>query len=225
MQTHPAALSPIATIQSAIAELYETPIEFQVEDFLITDLRAIGAPRQSEKIKTEEMLFVLETNDGLDISLFLDPSVVDEVNKREPGTPLKLNGMNDYLLALEGVSHFQYLIWNAERNKSVTLFELELQAEIDKYILVSILLSKQRNGAIPKDLYGYLFDAAQFRQDLTPNVAKRYREASHYAGKYCRSLKAEFPTQHHRKDFLTEIRRFYRLPQNEKVRRIEGARH
>lgn len=225
MQAHSAVLSPLATIQSAIAELYETPIDFQVEDFLITDLRAIGASPQSDENKTEEMLFVQETSDGLDISLFLDPCVVDEVNKREPETPFKLNRMNDYLLALEGVSHFQYLIWNAERKKSVTLFELELQAEIDKYILISILISNQRNGAIPKDLYGYLFDAAQFRQDLTPNVAKRYREASHYAGKYCRSLKMAFPTLHYRKDFLTEIRRFYRLPQNEKVRRIEGARH
>lgn len=217
--------TPLSNMQSNIADLYETPIDFSVEDFLITDLARIGGLRDAQEVASDEMLFVLETHDGMDISLFLDENVVNRLNDCDPEKPLGFKELSNYLMALEGVSHFQYLIWNAERQKSVTLFELELQAEVDKYILASMILAKQGNGNIPKDLYGYLFDAARFRSELKPNVASRYRDANHYAGKYCRTLKSEFPDQHRQKDFITEVRRFYRLPQNEKVRRIEAASH
>ena len=208
-------------MQATIANLYETPINFPVDDFLITNLRAIGVTSPATEVRSDEMLFVLETHDGMEISLFLDARVVEMISRRNPEVPLDFDSLQHYLMALEGVSHFQYLIWNAERNKSITLFELELQAEVDKYILVSMALADQRNGKLPKDLYGYLFDAVQYREELTPTLTHRYGKANHYAGKYCRALKSEFPAQHQQQDFLAEVRRFYRLTQNEKVRRIE----
>ena len=39
----------------------------------------------------------------------------------------------DYCTALEGVSHFHYLVWSLARGRNVSLLELELQAEVDKY--------------------------------------------------------------------------------------------
>jgi hypothetical protein len=215
--------SPLETMQATIANLYETPVNFSVEDFLITDLKSIGVTPDANRVQTDEMLFVLETQDDIDISLFLNATVVEMISQRDPHEPLGFDSLQHYLLALEGVSHFQYVVWNAERKKSITLFELELQAEVDKYILVSMALANQRNGKLPKDLYGYLFDTVQYRQELTPILTHRYGEANHYAGKYCRSLKSEFPEQHQQQDFLTEVRRFYRLTQNEKVRRIENS--
>ena len=214
--------SALASVQNHIAQLYETPVGFAVEDFLITDLAAIGIASRAQNLKTEETLYVLETGDGLDVSLFLERSIVECLERCLASDTWDFRDVKDYLLALEGVSHFQYLIWNALRNKSITLFELELQAEVDKYVMTSVALSEQRAGQIPKDLYGYLFDAVSFRENLSPAVANRYREANHYAGKYCRLLKAEFPAQHQQQDFLREIREFYRLPQNDKIRRIES---
>lgn len=214
--------SPLAALQSNIAELYETPVGFSVEDFLITDLAAIGITKQHQNLQTEETLYILETGDDLDVSLFLDESILECLAKSFASESWDFQDVKDYLLALEGVSHFQYLLWNALRRKSITLFELELQAEVDKYVLTSLALSEQRAGKIPKDLYGYLFDAVQFKEKLSPEVANRYREANHYAGKYCRTLISEYPAQHQQADFLREIRSFYRLPQNEKIRRIES---
>ncbi|MEM7468194.1 MAG: hypothetical protein AAF387_15080 [Pseudomonadota bacterium] len=211
----------LTSIQNNIARLYETPVNFSIEDFLITDLAALGLRQQISSVKTAETLYLLETDDGINISLYLDQGIVDSLNESVASDQWKFTDVKEYLLALEGVSHFQYLIWNAERDKSVTLFELELQAEVDKYVMASVALADRREGHIPKDLYGYLFDSISYRNELSPEVARRYREANHYAGKYCRSLKSQYPNQHQQIDFLTELRQFYRLPCNEKVRRIE----
>ena len=213
--------TPLGSIQESIANVYETPVSFSVEDFLITDLASLGRSKHTRTADTPETLYVQETEDNLDISLFIDKEVIKFLNDRSSVDSWSFDDIKGYLFALEGVSHFQYLIWNAERKKSVTLFELELQAEVDKYVFASMIIAKQHGGCIPKDLYGYLFDTVSFRSELTPQVANRYRDANHYAGKYCRALKTEFPWQHNQQDCLTDIRRFYRLPQNEKVRRIE----
>ncbi|MGR8948878.1 MAG: hypothetical protein ACU84Q_12580 [Gammaproteobacteria bacterium] len=215
--------TPLSAIQDSIASLYETPIGFSVEDFLITDLNVLGRRHHTSRDSAKETLYVQESEGNLDISLFINEEIIEFLNNLAGSDNWTFRDIKDYLLALEGVSHFQYLIWNAERKKSVTLFELELQAEVDKYVLASMIIAEQRAGCIPKDLHGYLFDTVSFGTDLTPPVATRYREANHYASKYCRALKSEFPWQHNQQDFLTEIRRFYRLPQNEKVRRIEKA--
>ncbi|GAH11626.1 unnamed protein product, partial [marine sediment metagenome] len=68
-----------------------------------------------------------------------------------------------------------------------------------------------------------LFDQIHFRQDLQDEHLTRYREANHYAGKYCRALKDNFPAGRNESLFINELRRFYRLTQNEKIRRIETA--
>ena len=214
--------SPLTSIQNHIAQLYETPVGFSVEDFLITDLAAIGIATRQQNLKTEETLYILETGDGLDVSLFLEKSIVKCLERCLATNTWDFGDVKDYLLALEGVSHFQYLIWNALRQKSITLFELELQAEIDKFILSAITLAKQRDGQVPKDLHGYLFEQVSYKNTLGTAASNRYREANHYASKYCRSLKANFPELLARQEFLAEIRGFYRLTQNEKVRRIES---
>ena len=214
--------SPLAALQSNIAELYETPVGFSVEDFLITDLAAIGIAKHHQNLQTEETLYILETGDDLDVSLFLDESILECLAKSFASESWDFRDVKDYLLALEGVSHFQYLLWNALRRKSVTLFELELQAEVDKFIFSAITLASQRDGQIPKDLHGYLFDRVSYKTPSGAVARSRYREANHYASKYCRSLKANYPQLIARPAFLAEIRGFYRLTQNDKVRRIES---
>ena len=57
--------------------------------------------------------------------------------------------MEDYWTALEGVSHFVYFAWNAGYDKPVSILELEMQAEIDKYIATFTLLRRQSPQRFP----------------------------------------------------------------------------
>ena len=72
----------------------------------------------------------------------------------------------DYWTALEGVSHFMYLAWNAGHDRAVSLLELELQAEIDKYVASWWLLREQDPARFPAELHRLLFERTQIDAQL-----------------------------------------------------------
>ena len=107
--------------------------------------------------------------------------------------------------------------------RPVTLLELELQAEVDKYVTAVTLLGAQGGKADAATVHERLFNQIHFHQDLPDERLERYQHANHYAAKYCRALTSNFPSHGHQPKFISELRRFYRLTQNEKIRRIESA--
>ena len=72
----------------------------------------------------------------------------------------------DYWTALEGVSHFLYFAWNAGHDKTVSLLELELQAEIDKYVASYLLLKRQFPDRFPAELMRLLFERTRIDPQL-----------------------------------------------------------
>jgi hypothetical protein len=121
-------------LQAMLAGLYDAPAELDVHDYLITDAGhaaalqgAAGAP------PTDEQLLLAEDEDGMGVSLYVDQSVLERLMARCPLRTLGDDNLADYCTALEGVSHFHYLVWSAVRARRVSLLELELQGEVDKY--------------------------------------------------------------------------------------------
>ena len=55
---------------------------------------------------------------------------------------------------------------------------------------------------------------------LTESELERYKQANYYAGKYCMSLQQQYKLQGFNNDLLKELRRFYRLVQEDKMRYI-----
>ena len=70
-----------------------------------------------------------------------------------PMRALDESNLADYCTALEGVSHFHYVTWSAGCARNVSLLELELQAEVDKYASALSLLLAQRAGRFPGELF------------------------------------------------------------------------
>jgi len=126
-----------------------------------------------------------------------------------------------YLVALEGVSHFLYVIWNAGLSKSVTQFELEMQAEVDKYVS-SLMLHLEYAGSVPHNLVPQLFGEPAFDEALSESELELYRHANHYAARYCQRLEDRFAHDFASPELLEEVRRFYRLSQVEKVSSINA---
>ena len=209
-------------MQTDLAALYEAPVEHVVTDFLITDARLARElePDGPERSNTERLL-LRESDDGLDISLFIDGRVLATLHRNDPYTCLDAANLNDFLVALEGISHFNYVIWNALRGRPVSQLELELQAEVDKYVTALARLDEQGEATDAAAVHDTLFDAVKFDDKVDEVSAQRYRAANHYAGKYCRKLSRRYPAHHRMSMFLNELRRFYRLPQNRKIDYIE----
>jgi hypothetical protein len=211
----------IAALQRALAEIYDLPATPDVADFLMTDrgrLAQIDAARA-----TDEQLIVAQDGDTLSLGLFIDAAVLARLAQRDPYAALTGENLADYLTAAEGVSHFVYVAWNAGHDKPVTLLELELQAEVDKYVLAAWLLREQGEGRFPRELHRALFERARVDPAAAGGRAGLYRTASRYAGRFCRRVagRLENTARSASRELLAELRRFYRLGNARKLAFIE----
>src|SRR6202008_3895610 len=94
-----------------------------------------------------------DTNDGeIAMSLYLDPELLERLGRADPMERLHDGNVAGYWTALEGVSLFLYLAWNAGHDKPVSLLELEMQAEVDKYVASYWLMRRQYPGHFPAEL-------------------------------------------------------------------------
>ena len=214
----------VRALQDLIATLYDAPSPHDVANFLITDARQAAALQGCpQPPPTDEQLLVAESADGVELSLYVDAAVLERLRTRCPLQELTEQNLADFCTALEGVSHFHYYVWNADRSRAVSLLDLELQAEVDKYVAALRLLLLQRGGRFPRELFGQLFDAAAFLPDLTNAERERYGEAHRFAARFCRRLEERFLCgRRARPDALIyELRRFYRLGRHAKLRHAQ----
>ncbi len=213
----------ISDLQQQLSAFYETPVEHCVTDFLVTDARIaslLAADCASDDKR--ERLLLRQSGDYLDVSLYIDQEILNALADEDPYDRLTSNNLNDFLVALEGVSHFNYLLWNAVHEKPVTQLELELQAEVDKFVTTTMLLADQGAARALETFHFALFTNVSFDAGLSERDEMRYREANRYAAKYCDGLNRRFGHRHREPSFINELRRFYRMPQNDKIKRIEA---
>ena len=117
-----------------------------------------------------------------------------------------------YLQLVEGVSHFVYVAERVRTGLQTTELELELQAEVDKFVLFAFdgpLLSSRRARAIRRVLY----EQCAFVHSAESERGQRYRLANTLAAKLAHHL-LDRPSRTARR-FL---QRFYRAGQGEKLR-------
>lgn len=218
-------------LQGRLAGIYDLPLSYNVYDFLFTDRTRL--PRELRESGTDEQVLVVAPDKGAgdnnaedssaSVGLFLDPGLLARLTAANPLRALTAGNVADYWTALEGVSHFLYLAWNAGHDRGVSLLELELQAEIDKYVASWWLLREQDPERYPAELHRLLFERARIDAQLAGSSWGLYREANQYAARFCRRLERQLSagTVRVRREALAELRRFYRLSRERKVNYIQ----
>ena len=188
----------LTRVQRGLETLYRVDTGVEIGDFVVgTDLRdeLVSARRPREQ------LLVQEEDGEMSIALFLDPSVIDRLETRA-------HDFGDFLLAVEGVSHFIYTVRCARAERPVSQLELELQAEVDKYI--TCLLTTEPAPAQSAKLRRRLFDDADYEPDLDDEEQDRYRAANDNANRYAAWLEETFVARRRIPEMLAEVRKFYR---------------
>ena len=211
----------LAELQATLAEIYDLPPTPDVRDFLFTDrarLAGLSAARDCD-----EQLLLAEEEDALSMALNVDAQVLQRLAGRDPRAALTHENLADYLTAAEGVSHFVYVAWNTAFDKPVTLLELELQAEVDKYVLCAWLLSAQNAGRFPRELHHALFERTRIDPKAAAGREGLYHTASRYAARFCRRMATTLSRRHRgsMREALAELRRFYRWGNARKLAHIE----
>ena len=211
----------LQALQKLLGGIYDVPLTHDVADFLLTDRDRL--PQAVRTSGADEQVLVAQDGDTLWVSLYLEPAVLQRLALSDPFEGLHTGNIADYWTALEGVSHFVYLVWNASHDRPVTLLELELQGEIDKYVCSLWLLRAQNPGRFPAELHPLLFEQARVDAALAGDRIGLYCRANAYAARFCRrlarTLRPRGSAEH--AAAITELRRFYRLSRERKFRHIE----
>jgi hypothetical protein len=212
-------------LQELIGDIYDVSIAHDVYDFLVTDRGRL--PIGARSSRSDEELIVEqpagESGGEVGMSLYLDPALLERLKRADPMERLHDGNVADYWTALEGVSHFLYVAWNAGHDKPVSLLELEMQAEVDKYVASYWLMRRQFPDRFPAELLRLLFERTRIDPSLAGEREGLYREASRYAEKFCRRIEQSLREARgdSPREVLAELRRFYRLTNARKVAHIE----
>jgi hypothetical protein len=206
----------LRALQGGLESMYRVETDLDVCDFLVG-----GDEREALQVERapREQLLIRRDDEGLQLGLFVDERTLENLAMRDPRRRLDAQNLQDFLLAIEGVSHFVYLVHRARQERPVSAVELELQAEVDKY-LVALLVSWNQTGDPPPDLRERLFANIRFAGDLSREERERYELANSAADEYASSLEERFVRTRAVDDMLGEVRRFYRKGLAEKLEYI-----
>ncbi len=151
-----------------------------------------------------ETLFVRDSGSAVELSLVV-PSDAPSV------------GANDtWLQLLEGVSHFVYVVERVRTGLPTTQLELELQAEVDKFVLLGLEPGVSRLSA--RDLHTRLFEGGRFLDASGTEAGERYRLANDLAARLASRLLGRGDAE-----ARALLRRFYRAGQTDKIALARAA--
>jgi hypothetical protein len=150
---------------------------------------------------SREALLVRDFGEELELALVLPPD--------QPSDDVEAEDLR--LQLLEGVSHFVYIAERARTGLPATQLELELQAEVDKFVLLALETPFEPRRS--KDVHFRLYECARFLDPPGSEAYERYRLANDLAARFvARVLDKQEPVT-----MQAELRRFYRLGQTGKI--------
>ncbi|MEM9195742.1 MAG: hypothetical protein AAGF12_41630 [Myxococcota bacterium] len=210
-------------IQRALTDFYRIEIPHDVEDFLCDRALAERTTGQDPGPRGEVFLLAEGGNhEDTHIGLYLAPEALEQL---AAGGDAWGDGRAHYAsLATEGVSHFLYVLFRAEREETLSQLELELQAEVDKYAAATLLFSPEQMmrgfgvGLIrSREMRRRIFIEAKFLDAPESEAGVRYRTATRLAARYTRALEERFLRHGNLEGWRADLAAFYRMPFRRKL--------
>lgn len=216
MSPRPPQVALDALLQQALEQLYRIDESPPVEDFRI-DREAFGGLLGRAADAQREALLVQSVGDETRLALFICDDVMAKA-ERFSVSPPDIATLDAFCVAAEGVSHYVYFTYCGERlDRPVSQIELELQAEIDKFVLLRVLYDIDGEALVES-----LFDNARLSDRLDPEEHERYQLAHRLGRRYARWF--ERTTRSGRTDrALGDARGLYRMPLAAKLDHIAKA--
>jgi hypothetical protein len=172
------------------------------------------APDVTEFVRTgaadsRETLLVRQLDDEIEVALVLPEGSID--HSRDPSS------IDRRLQLIEGVSHFVYIAERARIGLPTTQLELELQAEVDKFVLLAA--DSELEPRRVRSLHWRLYERVEYLHAPHTEAGKRYRMANDLAARFmARLIERAEPIA-----TLHALRRFYRSGQTDKIRLAQAA--
>jgi hypothetical protein len=205
-------------VQRSLESLYALDPESPVTEYLVPPGRVAHLPGGGSRT------LVAQRGDEVSVGVVLDDSVGAGLAGADPRERLDQSNLGPFSTLTEEVSHFLYVLFRARSDRPVTQLELELQGEVDKYLVALFLRGLYEEGALSPRLRLMLFARYELAAGLSPESCERYHAASRLANRYCGWLERRFLGRRRREALAHETRRFWRLGQREKLEHIASLR-
>jgi hypothetical protein len=206
----------IGRVQAHLEAIYGITCAARAEGFVVDTEAAVllGATG-----RTDEELLVLEGDGELELALYLAPALLSRLRPYESGPldSLLERELDGFCQLAEGVSHFVYVAHTATHGRTVSLLELEAQAEVDKFALCLLHRWGEGVGTWAEELRRRLFDRVSYRERLSEAERWRYEEANRLSRNFCSRLMGHVAGRRLER-LLSDLRYAYRLGAEAKLR-------
>lgn len=208
---HPAPVLPLHTVlplhsalrhtQHRLESLYN--LEPAPDVTLFTFLDPENGPEQ---------VLVRETLDALELQLTLPSNLDVEAAPQS----------DDHVSLVEGVSHFLHLAERSRTRLSTSHLELELQAEVDKFVLLWDRVTTPHPPVL-EELHEWLFGRVTYLDEAGTLRGDRYRLANRLAARLCGKMLERARRGPAFSAPLPLLRHFYRCGLADKIHLAQAA--
>ncbi|MDX1390088.1 MAG: hypothetical protein R3344_12915, partial [Acidobacteriota bacterium] len=161
---------------------------------------------------------VRETSDGVRVCVYYPNAMIRELERHPPQHGLFDGNVDGFATLVEELDHLLCIAERVAEGRPVSLFELELHANVSKHLVLSRFLAgtRSRLGAEHKTWLRYhLFEKGSF-VDKEPGVRQRYRDASRWGLRFLATIE-RLPAPGR----IQALRRFHRAGATAKTRLIQ----
>lgn len=194
--------SLIEIVQGLLERTYDIEPGLDVSRFIIGDdgyRRFYGLEVLRQTVEAgghTARTLVRETLEGVRASLYLPDELVRTLEVVPPQRGLCNANVDAFATLTEELDHLLLISARARTGRDLSMFELELHANVSKYLVLSRFLAA--GSRVLRDrqrlwLHHHLFDKAEYC-DRDPRVRARYRDAARWAVRFLdriRRLRAE----------------------------------
>jgi len=192
-------LTALHRIQQHYQAIYQTQAP-DVREFFV-ERRHLEEIVGSDIRHADEWVLVHQDGPNVDLAVYVSAEHLKHLQGAANPKAAVNECFRAFCAATEAVSHFVTLIERARRGEPISLLELEMQAEIDKYICARL-----HHPHLKRRWHHQLFRRCELATDLNQTESDRYREAGRLAEGLCSHL----DTMPHIDALLTTARRFWR---------------
>jgi len=159
---------------------------------------------------------VRETADGVRVCVYFPDAMIRRLEERPPTRGVRPDNVDAFATLVEEIDHLLVLAERVADGRCVSLFELELHANVSKWLVLGRFLAG-RERALDRSRRAWLRWNLFFKQDWVDDeigVRNRYRDAARYAVGFLDALARQRSAERR----LDLIRRFHVAPLAEKLR-------
>ncbi len=169
-------------------------------------------------------VFIRDGEDTLKVSIYYPDKLIKVLEENDPRLGLHDDNIDECASFVEELDHFLFIAQNFKRNRPFNLLELELQANVTKYLVLKYFVALQNRSLKLREcdkeyIRHHLFYKRKYNLE-GPIERKRYEDAKVLGMSYTRYIDL---LSHEER--LRDLRRFSRLTCPSKIKHIQSRKN